>query len=139
MSEIIPAILTDDPEELVRLVHVFERMGVERAHLDICDGIFVPTHTITGYEELRRLAAVQMSRERPGHTLQATALVHEAYLRLIGEEPQNWNSRGHFFAAAAEAMKGAMEKAKAEKEKAVESAVKKALDEAAKAKGEEGS
>ena len=55
MAEIIPAILTSDPEELVRLVHVFERMGVERVHLDICDGIFVPTRTIVGYEELRRL------------------------------------------------------------------------------------
>ena len=55
MTEIIPAILTNDPEELVRLVHVFERMGVERVHLDICDGVFVPTRTIVGYEELRRL------------------------------------------------------------------------------------
>ena len=57
------------------------------------------------YEELRRLAAVKMSRELPGQTLQPTALVHEAYLRLVEDEPQNWNSRGHFFAAAAEAMR----------------------------------
>jgi len=57
------------------------------------------------YEELRLLAAQKLSHEPPGQTLQATALVHEAYLRLVGEEPQNWSSRGHFFAAAAEAMR----------------------------------
>jgi len=57
------------------------------------------------YEELRLLAAQKLSHEAPGQTLQATALVHEAYLRLIGDEPQSWNSRGHFFAAAAEAMR----------------------------------
>jgi RNA polymerase sigma factor (TIGR02999 family) len=57
------------------------------------------------YEELRRLAAQKMSRESPGQTLQATALVHEAYIRLVGEEARNWNSRTHFFAAAAEAMR----------------------------------
>jgi len=58
------------------------------------------------YNELRRLATEMMAREKPGQTLQATALVHEAYLRLMGgEEPQRWDSRGHFFAAAAEAMR----------------------------------
>jgi len=57
------------------------------------------------YEELRLLAAQKLSHEPPGQTLQATALVHEAYLRLVGNEPQSWNSRGHFFAAAAEAMR----------------------------------
>ena len=57
------------------------------------------------YEALRRLAAQQMSRERPGHTLQATALVHEAYIRLVEGAETNWNSRGHFFRAAAEAMR----------------------------------
>lgn len=58
------------------------------------------------YEELRRLAAQKMSQERKDHTLQATALVHEAYVRLVdGNEAQRWNSRGHFFAAAAEAMR----------------------------------
>lgn len=56
------------------------------------------------YEELRRLAAQKMSQELPGQTLQATALVHEAYIRLLGAENQNWSSRGHFFAAA-EAMR----------------------------------
>src|SRR5262245_57549921 len=72
------------------------------------------------YEELRKLAAAKLALEKPGQTLQATALVHEAYLRLIGDqepgvsgqesegkgqEPDNWNSRGHFFGAAAEAMR----------------------------------
>ena len=56
------------------------------------------------YEELRRLAAQKMSRESPGQTLQATALVHEAYIRLVGED-KNWKGRTHFFAAAAEAMR----------------------------------
>jgi RNA polymerase sigma factor (sigma-70 family) len=75
------------------------------------------------YEELRKLAAAQLAREKPGQTLQATALVHEAWLRLVGPQtngklhaptsPQGadaprspaWNSRGHFFGAAAEAMR----------------------------------
>ncbi len=57
------------------------------------------------YEELRLLAAQKLFHERPGQTLQATALVHEAYLRLVGDESQSWASRGHFFAAAAEAMR----------------------------------
>ena len=57
------------------------------------------------YEELRCLAAQKMSRESPGQTLQATALVHEAYIRLVGSDAQNWNGRTHFFAAAAEAMR----------------------------------
>jgi RNA polymerase sigma factor (TIGR02999 family) len=58
------------------------------------------------YDELRKLAAQKLAQEKPGQTLQATALVHEAYLRLVGEsEEQHWNSRGHFFAAAAEAMR----------------------------------
>ena len=58
------------------------------------------------YDELRKLAAQKMAQEAPGQTLQATALVHEAYLRLVdGEKAPTWNSRGHFFAAAAEAMR----------------------------------
>jgi RNA polymerase sigma factor (TIGR02999 family) len=58
------------------------------------------------YDELRRLAAQKLLQEKPGHTLQATALVHEAYVRLVDvEKVQHWNSRGHFFAAAAEAMR----------------------------------
>ena len=57
------------------------------------------------YEELRKLAAVRMAREAPGQTLQATALVHEAWLRLTGNEDQKWDGRAHFFGAAAEAMR----------------------------------
>jgi RNA polymerase sigma factor (TIGR02999 family) len=57
------------------------------------------------YEELRKLAAARMAQESPGQTLQATALVHEAWLKLAGVEKQNWQNRGHFFAAAAEAMR----------------------------------
>ncbi len=64
------------------------------------------------YDELRRLAAQKLAQEKPGQTLEATALVHEAYLRLVAsggrespEKQQHWNSRGHFFAAAAEAMR----------------------------------
>jgi RNA polymerase sigma factor (TIGR02999 family) len=57
------------------------------------------------YEELRMLAAHRLSQEKPGQTLQATALVHEGYLRLVGDAPQHFNGRGHFFAAAAEAMR----------------------------------
>lgn len=53
------------------------------------------------YDELRRLAAAYLANEKPGQTLQATALVHEAYLRLVGgSNPDQWNSRGHFFGAA---------------------------------------
>ena len=57
------------------------------------------------YEELRKLAAIRMANELEGQTLQATALVHEAWLRLAGPEGKGWNSRFHFFAAAAEAMR----------------------------------
>lgn len=57
------------------------------------------------YEELRKLAAHKMAQQPPGQTLQATALVHEAYLKLVASERPNWDSRGHFFAAAAEAMR----------------------------------
>ena len=57
------------------------------------------------YDELRRLAAQKLAQEKPGHTLQATALVHEAYTRLVGGGEPRWDSRGHFFAAAAEAMR----------------------------------
>jgi len=57
------------------------------------------------YEELRVLASQKLSHESPGQTLQATALVHEAYIRLVGDELQSWENRGHFFAAAAEAIR----------------------------------
>jgi len=57
------------------------------------------------YDELRRLAAYRLSQERPGHTLQPTALVHEVYLRLVGADAPNWQGHTHFFNAAAEAMR----------------------------------
>lgn len=57
------------------------------------------------YDELRVIAARKMSNELPGQTLQATALVHEAFIRLVGDEPAGWDNRGHFFSAAAEAMR----------------------------------
>ncbi len=57
------------------------------------------------YSELRRLAAHYMKAERPGHTLQPTALVHEAYLRLVGRGQRDWRDRAHFFAVAAETMR----------------------------------
>src|SRR5262245_13385803 len=58
------------------------------------------------YDELRRLAAKKLAHEKPGQTLDATALVHEAYLRLVGPaDASRWRDRGHFFSAAAEAMR----------------------------------
>jgi RNA polymerase sigma factor (TIGR02999 family) len=57
------------------------------------------------YAELRKLAAQKLANESPGHTLQPTALVHEAWLRLAGKGQEDWNSQGHFFGAAAEAMR----------------------------------
>ena len=57
------------------------------------------------YQQLRAIAQQRMADERPGHTLQATALVHEAYARLVGNQEITWDSRGHFFVAAAEAMR----------------------------------
>jgi RNA polymerase sigma factor (TIGR02999 family) len=60
------------------------------------------------YDELRKLAAQRMTQEQPGQALQATALVHEAHLRLVGQGDPGWQNRGHFFAAAAEAMRGIM-------------------------------
>ena len=57
------------------------------------------------YEELRRLAESYLRREHPGHTLQPTAVVHEAYLRLVGQTPSNWENRSHFYGIAARLMR----------------------------------
>ena len=57
------------------------------------------------YAELRKLAQSRMTKTPPGNTLQPTALVHEAYMRMVGSDAPSWNSRGHFFAAAAQAMR----------------------------------
>lgn len=75
-------------------------VAIERGDVRAVDELFPLV-----YQELRQLAAQRLNRELPGQTLQATALVHEAYLRLVGGENQNWSGRHHFFAAAAEAMR----------------------------------
>lgn len=80
---------------------------VTRLIQDMCDGNeFASDRLLTAvYDELRRLAASKISQELPGQTLQATALVHEAYLRLVDGGVDRWQNRIHFFAAAAEAMR----------------------------------
>ena len=74
---------------------------------DISNGDELATEQLLSllYDDLRRAAERQLNNEKPGQTLQATALVHEAFVRLIGSTEQHWNSRSHFFAAAAEAMR----------------------------------
>ena len=74
--------------------------AIERGDVRAVDELFPLV-----YQELRQLAAQRLGKEAPGQTLQATALVHEAYLRLVGSEGQSWSGRGHFFSAAAEAMR----------------------------------
>ncbi len=81
--------------DVTRILNAIEQ-GDARANEDLLPLV---------YEELRLLAAQKMSQEPPGQTLQATALVHEAYLRLAGAEDRNWDNKGHFFKAAAEAMR----------------------------------
>jgi RNA polymerase sigma factor (TIGR02999 family) len=75
-------------------------VAIEKGDVQAVDRLFPLV-----YQELRQLAAQRLSKESPGQTLQATALVHEAYLRLVGSEDQNWSGRYHFFSAAAEAMR----------------------------------
>ena len=84
--------------QITQILHAIEHGNASAAH-DLLPIV---------YDELRKLAAQRLARESPGQTLQATALVHEAYLRLVGGDAQadpKWDSRGHFFAAAAEAMR----------------------------------
>ena len=69
------------------------------------DGVATQEILPVVYDELRKLAAHKMAGEAAGQTLQPTALVHEAWLRLVGSENQQWDGRGHFFAAAAESMR----------------------------------
>ena len=87
--------LRDNMSDVTRILSAIEQ-GDARATEDLLPLV---------YEELRLLAARKLSQEQPGQTLQAMALVHEAYVRLVEAESQNWNSRGHFFKAAAEAMR----------------------------------
>src|SRR6516225_6880799 len=82
-------------DEVTRILSAIER-GDEQAAEQLLPLV---------YDELRKLAAQKLAQEKPGQTLQATALVHEAYLRLVGAGDPGWSSRGHFFAAAAEAMR----------------------------------
>jgi RNA polymerase sigma factor (TIGR02999 family) len=83
------------PADLTQMLHAVEA-GDPRAAADLLPAV---------YAELRRLAASRMAHEPRGHTLQPTALVHEAWLRLGGDEQPHWETRAHFFAAAAEAMR----------------------------------
>jgi RNA polymerase sigma factor (TIGR02999 family) len=87
--------MNDEPEQVTRILDALEA-GDEQAAEQLLPLV---------YEELRLLAARQMANERPGQTLQPTALVHEAWLKLVGSQHQHWRSRGHFFGAAAEAMR----------------------------------
>lgn len=82
-------------ETVTRLLHA-AASGDARAPAELLDLV---------YAQLRRIAAARMAGERAGHTLQATALVHEAYVRLLGKEGADWQGRAHFFRAAAEAMR----------------------------------
>src|SRR5262245_54568812 len=82
--------------DVIRLLSAIEQ-GDQRASAQLLPLV---------YEELRKLAAQRLGQEKPGQTLQATALVHEAYVRLVGvERNQQWESGGHFFGAAARAMR----------------------------------
>lgn len=93
--------IPDDPQKNIGSMsdvsHILQRIG---------EGDSLATNELLPlvYSELKRLASRQLSNEPAGQSLQTTALVHEAYLRLVGSD-QNWDSRGHFFAAAAEAMR----------------------------------
>jgi RNA polymerase sigma factor (TIGR02999 family) len=82
-------------EDLSRMLHGLGAGGAQRAQ-DLLPLV---------YEELRSLARARMARERPGQTLQPTVLVHEAYLRVVGDEDPGWNGRAHFLGAAARAMR----------------------------------
>ena len=85
----------DRPADVTQLLHQIES-GDPKAADELLPLV---------YAELRRLASAKMAREKPGQTLQATALVHEAWIRLSGSREQRWENRRHFFAAAAESMR----------------------------------
>jgi len=82
-------------------------VAVAESHDEPTDRGGLPAHDLVPvlYTELRKLARARMAHVPPGNTLQPTALVHQAYLRLVGSGDPGWNSRGHFFAAAAQAMR----------------------------------
>jgi RNA polymerase sigma factor (TIGR02999 family) len=85
----------NSPNEITKLLHGWQ--GGDGAALDA----LVPVV----YKELRRLAHYELRKERPDHTLQSAALVHEAYFRLVGQNLPRWESRTHFFAIAAQLMR----------------------------------
>lgn len=87
--------MTPTPEEITRMLIAWNQ-GDERARDELMPRI---------YDELRRLARAHLRRERASHTLQPTALVHEVFLRLVDQSPVNWQSRAHFFGAAARLMR----------------------------------
>jgi len=91
----LPALCSNELSDLTHILHRVQQ-GDATAAQELLPLV---------YDELRKLAAARMVQEAPGQTLQATALVHEAWLRLAGSGDQDWNSRGHFFGAAAEAMR----------------------------------
>jgi RNA polymerase sigma factor (TIGR02999 family) len=88
-------VVPDSANEITKLLHGWQ--GGDRAALDA----LVPVV----YKELRRLAHYELRKERPDHTLQSAALVHEAYFRLVGQDLPQWESRTHFFAIAAQLMR----------------------------------
>ena len=83
---------------MTKLTHILQ--SIEQGHAPGAEELLPLV-----YDELRKLAASKLAQEAPGQTLQATALVHEAWLKLAGSERQRWHGRAHFFAAAAEAMR----------------------------------
>jgi DNA-directed RNA polymerase specialized sigma24 family protein len=85
-----------DPKEITQLLHDWSQLGKEEALEQL---------TPLVYDELRRLAQSYLRREREGHTLQPTALIHEAYLRLVGQNMPEFKSRSHFFGVAAQLMR----------------------------------
>jgi RNA polymerase sigma-70 factor (ECF subfamily) len=85
----------DTPGEITRLLGEL-KAGNKRAESKLVEAV---------YPELRRIAGRYLKRERAGHTLQATALVNEAYLRLVGQIDKDWKNRSHFFAVAAQLMR----------------------------------
>ncbi len=87
--------MTGQPQEITLLLE-----AVNRGDLDAAQTLFTVV-----YDELRRLARSRMARESPGHTLQPTALVHEAYIRLMANDGPRFENKAHFFSAAAEAMR----------------------------------
>lgn len=87
--------MTEHPQRITRLLE-----AVNRGDEDAAQNLFTLV-----YDELRRMARSRMARESPGHTLQPTALVHEAYIRLMADDDPRFENRAHFFCAAAEAMR----------------------------------